>query len=85
MNSVEVITNVQRRRRWFPSEKKAVVEEAEEPGMSISAVATSTVCIQTSYLLISQSFIHQVEHGFPLLKPAQIFSKYFNQPIPVMR
>lgn len=39
MNSVEVITTVQRRRRWSPAEKKAIVEEAESPGMSISAVA----------------------------------------------
>jgi transposase len=39
MNSVEVITTVQRRRRWSPAEKKAIVEEAEQPGMSISAVA----------------------------------------------
>jgi len=39
MNSVEVITTVQRRRRWSPAEKKAIVEEAERPGMSISAVA----------------------------------------------
>jgi len=39
MHSVEVITSVQRRRRWSPAEKKAIVEEAEQPGMSISAVA----------------------------------------------
>ena len=39
MNSVEVITTVQRRRRWSPAEKKAIVEESEGPGMSISAVA----------------------------------------------
>lgn len=39
MNSVEVITTVQRRRRWSPAEKKAIVEEAEQPGMSISSVA----------------------------------------------
>jgi len=39
MESIEVITSVQRRRRWSPGEKKAIVEEAEQPGMSISAVA----------------------------------------------
>lgn len=39
MNSVEVITTVQHRRHWSPAEKKAIVEEAEQPGMSISSVA----------------------------------------------
>jgi transposase len=39
METVEVITSVQRRRRWTAEDKKAFVAEAEEPGMSISAVA----------------------------------------------
>jgi transposase len=39
MSPVEVITSVQRRRRWSAEEKRAVVEEAEQPGMSVSAVA----------------------------------------------
>jgi len=39
MSTVEVITSVQRRRRWTPEEKRAMVEEAESPGMSVSAVA----------------------------------------------
>lgn len=39
MSPVEVFTSVQRRRRWSPEEKRALVEEAEQPGMSISAVA----------------------------------------------
>ena len=39
MKTVEVITSVQRRRRWSAEDKKAFVEEAEQPGMSISAVA----------------------------------------------
>jgi transposase len=36
---VEVITSVERRRRWAPAEKKAIVQETYEPGMSVSAVA----------------------------------------------
>lgn len=36
---VEVITSVERRRRWAPAEKKAIVDETYEPGMSVSAVA----------------------------------------------
>jgi transposase len=37
--SIEVITSVQRRRRWTTAEKLQMVEEAELPGMSVSFVA----------------------------------------------
>ena len=36
---VEVITSVERRRRWAPAEKRAIVQETYEAGMSVSAVA----------------------------------------------
>mgnify|MGYP003382394074 FL=1 len=36
---VEVITSVQRRRRWSTSEKVRLVEEAMQPGSSVSLVA----------------------------------------------
>src|SRR5215510_556567 len=36
---VEIITSVQRRRRWTASEKVRIVEETFEPGMTISLVA----------------------------------------------
>ena len=39
MGPIEVITSVQRRRRWAPEEKRAILEEAEHPGNSLSAVA----------------------------------------------
>lgn len=39
VSRVEVITSVERRRRWAPAEKKAIVEETYEPGMTVSAVA----------------------------------------------
>ena len=39
MGPIEVITSVQRRRRWVPEEKRAILEEAEQPGNSLSAVA----------------------------------------------
>jgi transposase len=35
----EVITSIQRRRRWAPAEKKAVVMETYGPGMTVSYVA----------------------------------------------
>jgi transposase-like protein len=33
MKPVEVITSVERRRRWTDEEKRAMVQEAEQPGM----------------------------------------------------
>ena len=36
---VEVITSVQRRRRWSVAEKILIVQECEQPGMSVSYVA----------------------------------------------
>ena len=36
MGSIEVITAMQRKRRWSAEENKALVLEAEQPGMSIS-------------------------------------------------
>jgi len=39
METVEIITPVQRRRRWTAQEKQRIVEEAEQPGMSISFIA----------------------------------------------
>ena len=36
---VEVITSVQRRRRWSAAEKMRMVEEGQEPGASVSLVA----------------------------------------------
>lgn len=39
MEPVEVITSIQRRRRFSAQEKRAMVEEAEQPGSSVSLVA----------------------------------------------
>jgi len=36
---VEVITGVQRRRRWTPEQKLEWVKRSMEPGMSVSLVA----------------------------------------------
>ena len=38
-NQIEIITSVQRRRRWTPSEKVRMVEETFEPGMTVGLVA----------------------------------------------
>lgn len=36
---IEVVTSVERRRRWAPAEKRAIVQETYEPGMTVSLVA----------------------------------------------
>ncbi len=45
MQPIEVVTSVQRRRRFSAEEKRALVEEVEQSGSSISAVAR--VCLHT--------------------------------------
>jgi len=40
---IEVITSVQRRRRWAASEKVRMVEETLEPGATVSLVAHPVV------------------------------------------
>ncbi len=39
MSPIEVITSVQRRRRWSAEEKRSILEEAEQLGSSVSSVA----------------------------------------------
>ncbi|MBV8774067.1 MAG: transposase, partial [Deltaproteobacteria bacterium] len=39
IEQVEVITSVQRRRRWSAEEKAAIVQATYAPGMSVSLVA----------------------------------------------
>ena len=36
---VEVLTSVQRRRRWTPQQKLEIIQKTNEPGSSVSAVA----------------------------------------------
>lgn len=43
---VEVITSVQRRRRWSTAEKVRLVEDAMQPGMSVSFVARRAVILR---------------------------------------
>lgn len=48
MPPIEVITSVQRRRRFSPEEKRALVEEVEQSLSSISAVARKYGSIQSN-------------------------------------
>jgi transposase len=36
---IEVVTSKERRRRWAPAEKKLIVQETYEPGVTVSLVA----------------------------------------------
>ena len=36
---VEVVTSIQRHRRWSPEQKLEIVKQANEPGSSVSMVA----------------------------------------------
>ena len=45
---VEIITSVQRRRRWTASEKVRMIEETFEPGMTVSLVARHMALPRTS-------------------------------------
>ena len=38
-NRVEVVTSVQRRRRWTPEQKLEIVKQTNDPGSSVSLVA----------------------------------------------
>lgn len=49
MPGVEVITSVERRRRWLREEKERLVAASLEPGVSVSEVARSA-CIHVSQL-----------------------------------
>jgi len=68
METVEVITSVQRRRRWSAQEKKAFVEEAEQPGMSVSAVARK-YGIHPNQLFSWRKLIH--EGGFTAVRSGE--------------
>jgi len=41
-NRVEVVTSVQRRRRWTPEQKLEIVKQTNEPGNSVSTLMASS-------------------------------------------
>jgi transposase len=58
MSPVEVVTSTQRRRRWTAEGKRAMVEEAEQPGMSVSAV-TRKYGVHPNQLFTWRRLMHQ--------------------------
>jgi hypothetical protein len=47
---VEVVTSVQRRRRWTPEQKLEIVKQTNEPGSSVSLVARLSMPVVISPL-----------------------------------
>jgi transposase len=58
MSPVEVITSVERRRHWSAAQKRALVEEAEQPGNSISSIARK-YDVHPNQLFRWRRFIHE--------------------------
>jgi hypothetical protein len=52
-NRVEVVTSVQRRRRWTPEQKLEIVKQTNEPGSSVSLVARQHGL--TAIIVVAQS------------------------------
>ena len=47
-NDGEVLSGIQRRRRWTPEEKVRIVEETYLPGMSVSPASTASAAVRSS-------------------------------------
>ena len=63
---VEVITSVQRRRRWPTAEKIRLVEETMQAGMSVSYVARPVVMVRSCVCcLLSMPAIARLWAGWP--------------------
>jgi transposase len=58
MSPTEVITSVERRRHWSAAQKRALVEEAEQPGNSISSIARK-YDVHPNQLFRWRRFIHE--------------------------
>src|SRR5499425_2382584 len=73
-NRVEIITSVQRRRRWTAPEKVRMVEETFEPGMTVSLVArrhgVAPNQLFTWRRLVAQGRLSKVHRATEWLKPS---------------
>jgi transposase-like protein len=73
---VEVITSVQRRRRWAAEEKVAIVQETYAPGMSVSLVARRYGIAPNLALIDHLVDSGQNEISQQAMRKALAFSKY---------
>ena len=55
MGPIEVITSVQRRRRWSPEQKRSILEEGEQPGNSLIVLSPRTRRIRAPMLPFSKA------------------------------
>jgi len=64
---VEVVTSVQRRRRWIPEQKLEIVKQTNEPGSSVSLVARQhlkfDICDGRIFLSLGSHGQRQMLHG----------------------
>ena len=61
--AAEIISTVERRRRWPDEEKRRIVSEALAPGTSIAAVSDlNGVCRSLVYLWLRLEFTGKIHH-----------------------
>ena len=72
MSRVEVITSVQRRRRWSRAEKGRLVAATLEPGVTVSEVSQAAGIHSSQLFRWRKEFCRRSEPGVPQLVPVKI-------------
>src|SRR3954451_587888 len=72
MSRVEVITSVQRRRRWSRSEKERLVAATLEPGVTVSEVSQAAGIHSSQLFRWRKELCRRSEPGVPQLVPVKI-------------
>lgn len=72
MSRVEVITSVQRRRRWPRAEKERLVAATFEPGVTVSEVSRSAGVHSSQLFRWRKELCRRSEPGVPGLVPVRI-------------
>jgi transposase len=72
MPRVEVITSVERRRRWSREEKERLVAASFEPGVSVSEVARSAGIHVSQLFRWRKDLCDRVDAGLSQLVPVEI-------------
>jgi transposase len=74
MSRVEVITSVQRRRRWSRAEKERLVAATLEPGVTVSEVSRAAGVHSSQLFRWRKELCRRLEPGMPQLVPVKIAS-----------
>jgi transposase len=72
MSRVEVITSVQRRRRWSRAEKERLVAATLEPGVTVSEVSQAAGIHSSQLFRWRKELCRRSEPGVPQLVPVRI-------------